>query len=145
VKATLRPYHAAISRVLEIFGGTLDTFVGDGVLGVFGAPTGHEDDPERAIRAAFRMQQEIERLNDGRGEAADGGRRASAPLAVRIGIDTGEAVVALGPGPQVGERVRARSSLAGRLQELAPVGGVAVGAATRATRPLRVRARRGRD
>ncbi|MGZ8626262.1 MAG: adenylate/guanylate cyclase domain-containing protein, partial [Actinomycetota bacterium] len=95
VKATLRPYHAAIKRVLESYGGTLDKFVGDGVLGVFGAPTAHEDDPERAIRAAFRIQQEIGGLHEGGG----------APLAVRIGIDTGEAVVAIGPGPQLGERV----------------------------------------
>ncbi|MGZ8611189.1 MAG: ATP-binding protein [Actinomycetota bacterium] len=122
VKATLRPYHAAIKRVLESYGGTLDKFVGDGVLGVFGAPTAHEDDPERAIRAAFRIQQEIGGLHEGGG----------APLAVRIGIDTGEAVVAIGPGPQLGERVTGEVvALAGRLQALAPVGGVVVGDATR--------------
>jgi class 3 adenylate cyclase/tetratricopeptide (TPR) repeat protein len=122
VKATLRPYHAAIKKVLDGFGGTLDKFVGDGVLGVFGAPTAHEDDPERAIRAAFRIQQEIGTLNEGDG----------APLAVRIGVDTGEAVVAVGPGPQVGERVTGEVvTLAGRLQAIAPVGGIAVGEATR--------------
>ncbi len=124
VKATLRPYHTAIKRVLENFGGTLDAFVGDGVVGVFGAPTAHEDDPERAIRAAFRIQNEIGMLNEG----GDG----EAPLAVRIGIDTGDAVVALGPGPQVGERVTGDVvSLASRLEALAPVGGVAVGETTR--------------
>ncbi|MGH2636238.1 MAG: ATP-binding protein, partial [Actinomycetota bacterium] len=123
VKATLRPYHAAIKRVLDSFGGTLDKFVGDGVLGVFGAPASHEDDPERAIRAAFRIQQEIARLNE------DGG---AAPLAVRIGIDSGEAMVALGPGPQVGERVTGEVvSLAGQLQTLAPAGGIAIGESTR--------------
>ncbi|HEX6332111.1 MAG TPA: AAA family ATPase [Actinomycetota bacterium] len=123
VKATLRPYHAAIKRVLDGFGGTLDKFVGDGVLGVFGAPTGHEDDPERAIRAAFRVQREIEGLNEGRSEA---------PLAVRIGIDTGEAVALIGPGPQVGERITGDVVAASaRLQALAPIGGIAVGEATR--------------
>ncbi len=96
VKATLRPYHGAISRVFDGFGATLDKFVGDGVVGVFGAPTAHEDDAERAIRAAFRIQQEIALLNEAAPER---------PLAVRIGIDTGDAVVAVGPGPQVGERV----------------------------------------
>ncbi|HYF12186.1 MAG TPA: AAA family ATPase, partial [Actinomycetota bacterium] len=54
------------------------------------------------------------------------------PLAVRIGIDTGEAVVAVGPGPQVGERVTGEVlTLAARLEALAPVGGIAVGEATR--------------
>jgi class 3 adenylate cyclase/tetratricopeptide (TPR) repeat protein len=123
VKATLRPYHAAIKRVLEGIGGTLDKFVGDGVLGVFGAPTSHEDDPERAIGAAFRIQQEIAALNDG---------SAGAPLTVRIGIATGEAVVAVGPGPQIGERVTGEVvTLAARLQAMAPPGGIAVGEATR--------------
>jgi class 3 adenylate cyclase/tetratricopeptide (TPR) repeat protein len=123
VKATLRPYHSAISRVFDGFGATLDKFVGDGVVGVFGAPSAHEDDAERAIRAAFRIQQEIAQLNDGSAER---------PLAVRIGIDTGEAVVAVGPGPQVGERVTGEVlTLAARLQALAPVGGIAVGDATR--------------
>ncbi|HYF11654.1 MAG TPA: adenylate/guanylate cyclase domain-containing protein, partial [Actinomycetota bacterium] len=123
VKATLRPYHAAITRVFDGFGATLDKFVGDGVLGIFGAPTAHEDDAERAIRAAFRIQREIAALNE---VAPD------RPLAVRIGIDTGEAVVAVGPGPQVGERVTGEVlTLAARLQSLAPVGGIAVGEATR--------------
>jgi class 3 adenylate cyclase/tetratricopeptide (TPR) repeat protein len=123
VKATLRPYHAAIKRILEGFGGTLDKFVGDGVLGIFGAPTAHEDDAERAIRAAFRIQNEIARLNEGSARPA---------LEVRIGIDTGEAVVAVGPGPQVGERVTGEVvTLATRLEAVAPVGGIAVGEATR--------------
>jgi class 3 adenylate cyclase/tetratricopeptide (TPR) repeat protein len=123
VKATLRPYHAAIKRVLDTYGGTLDQFAGDGVVGVFGAPTGHEDDPERAIRAAFRIHAEIEALNEGRREA---------PLAVRIGIDTGEAVVLVGPGPQVGERVTGDVvASAASLQSVAPEGGIAVGEITR--------------
>jgi class 3 adenylate cyclase/tetratricopeptide (TPR) repeat protein len=126
VKATLRPYHAAIKRVLEGVGGTLDKFIGDGVLGVFGAPTGHEDDPERAIRGAFRIQREIQSLNEGRGSGGE------EPLAVRIGIDTGEAVVLIGPGPQLGERVTGDVvASATRLQAVAPTGGIAVGQATR--------------
>jgi class 3 adenylate cyclase len=123
VKATLRTYHGVIKRVLEGFGGTLDKFVGDGVLGVFGAPTAREDDAERAIRAAFRMQAEIARISD---------RSAREPLQARIGIDTGDAVVAVGPGPQLGERVTGEVvTLATRIEAAAPVGGIAVGEATR--------------
>ena len=122
VKATLRPYHAAIKRTAEGFGGMLDTFVGDGALVAFGAPTSHEDDAERAIHVAFRILAEIEALN-----RSSHGR----PLAVRIGIDTGEAVVAVGRGPQIGERVTGEVvASATRLQALAPVGGIAVGSAT---------------
>jgi class 3 adenylate cyclase/tetratricopeptide (TPR) repeat protein len=127
VKATLRPYHAAIKRTAEGFGGTLDAFVGDGALVVFGAPSSHEDDAERAIHVALRVQREIQTLN----QAAVG-----PPLAVRIGIDTGEAIVGVGRGPQLGERVTGEVvGSATRLQSLAPVGGIAVGDATvRATR-----------
>ena len=48
VKAMLRVYHTLLKRTIEHFGGTVDKFIGDAVLGVFGAPMGHEDDPERA-------------------------------------------------------------------------------------------------
>ena len=64
VKATLRPYHAAIKRTAEGFGGTLDAFVGDGALVVFGVPSSHEDDAERAIHVALRIQREIDAIGD---------------------------------------------------------------------------------
>jgi len=129
VKATLRPFHARIVRELENHGGTLDAFAGDAVIGVFGAPVSHEDDPERAVRAAFRIQDAIDELNE---------QHPALALATRIGIDTGDAVVALGPGPQVGERVTGEVlERAAALQAVAPAGGIAVGEAThRATREL---------
>src|SRR5262245_38273903 len=129
IKATLRPYHAAIKRTAEGFGGTLDAFVGDGALVVFGAPTSHEDDAERAIHTALRIQREIEQLNTS---------AVGKPLAIRIGIDTGDALVAIGRGPQLGERVTGDVvAAATRLEATAPVGGIAVSDAT-------VRAARGR-
>ena len=59
VKATLRPFHTRVQRQIERFGGTLDKFVGDAGLGVFGAPIAHEDDPDgsgRAWRSTRRWQ-----------------------------------------------------------------------------------------
>jgi hypothetical protein len=55
VRATLRPYHARVSREIKRFGGTVEKFVGDAGMAVFGAPVAHEDDPERAVRAGLRI------------------------------------------------------------------------------------------
>ena len=114
------PFHAVAKEEIERFGGTLDKFIGDAAMGVFGAPMAHEDDPERAVRAALAI----------RDRAAGGG------LPVRIAVHTGEALVTLGEGPQVGERVAGDVvNTASRLQSFAPEGAVIVGEPTeRATR-----------
>lgn len=67
-------------RVIEARGGTVDKFVGDTVMGVFGAPTAHEDDPLRAVRAALAMKRELELFNAQR----------TLSLKVRVGVNTGE-------------------------------------------------------
>src|SRR5262249_35018593 len=96
VKAFLRPYHARLKEEIERKGGTVDKFIGDGVLAVFGAPRAHEDDPERAVLAALAITQAIEELNEG---------DASLRLSARMGINTGEVVVSFAQGPVIGERI----------------------------------------
>jgi class 3 adenylate cyclase/tetratricopeptide (TPR) repeat protein len=129
VRAALRPYHARLKQEVERFAGTVEKFVGDAVLAVFGAPVAHEDDAERAVRSALRILEAIRDLNDQHG----------LDLAVRAAVNTGEAVVALGARPEAGEGIVTGDvvNTAARLQQAAPVGGIVVGEVTRrSTRDL---------
>src|SRR6188508_2045276 len=78
VRAILEPYHARLRAELERRGGTVEKFIGDAVMALFGAPTAHEDDPERAVRAALAIR-------DWAVEEPE--------LQVRIAVNTGEALV----------------------------------------------------
>jgi class 3 adenylate cyclase/tetratricopeptide (TPR) repeat protein len=128
VGAMLRPYHVRLRREIERFGGTLDKFIGDAVMAVFGAPTAHEDDPERAVRCAARLLEAIVELN---------ATQPALALSVRIGITTGEALVVLHPGGETEGVVGDIVNTASRLQGVAPVNGILVGEGTwRATRAL---------
>ncbi len=113
VRAILAPYHARLRRELERFGGTVEKFIGDAVVGVFGAPTAHEDDPERAVRASLAIQGAIAELNE-----AD----PALELEVRVGVNTGEALVALGARPEQGEAMVSGDVMntGARLQAAAP-------------------------
>src|SRR5580765_6159820 len=119
VRARIRPYHARVRQELERYGGTVEKFIGDAVMAVFGAPIAHEDDAERAVRAGLRILEAIEELNE-----AD----PALSLQVRIGVSTGEAVVALGARPEEGEGIVTGDvvNTASRLQGAAPVDGIAV-------------------
>jgi predicted ATPase/class 3 adenylate cyclase len=119
VRARLRPYHARLQQVIESHGGTVEKFVGDAVMAVFGAPVAHEDDAERAVRAGLRILEAIEELNRG---------DEKLQLQVRVGINTGEAVVALGAHPERGEGFVTGDvvNTASRLQGIAPINGVAL-------------------
>ncbi len=123
VRARIRPYHARLRQEIERYGGTVEKFIGDAVMAVFGAPIAHEDDAERAIRAGLRILEAIDDLND---------HDATLDLQVRIGINTGEAVVALGARPEEGEGFVTGDvvNTASRLQGAAPVGGIAVSEGT---------------
>src|SRR5512133_3107497 len=76
VRAVLEPYHARLRTELERRGGTVEKFIGDAVMALFGAPTAHEDDPERAVRAALAIRDWV---------------REDDELQVRVGVNTGEA------------------------------------------------------
>jgi class 3 adenylate cyclase/tetratricopeptide (TPR) repeat protein len=117
VEAILRPYHSRLRAELERFGGTVEKFIGDAVLTVFGAPITHEDDPERAVRAAIAIRDWI---------------REEGELEIRLAVNTGEALVSLDARLTHGESLVAGDvvNTASRLQTAAPVNGILVGEAT---------------
>ena len=126
VRARLIPYHQRVREEIERYDGTVEKLIGDGVMAVFGVPTAHEDDPERAVRVALRIQAAVDEMNEVQ-EGLD--------LSVRIGVNTGEAMVTTGGQGEhiVGDVVNTAS----RLESIAPPGGVVVGEAThRATELL---------
>jgi class 3 adenylate cyclase/tetratricopeptide (TPR) repeat protein len=118
VRGTLEPYHAMLRQALERFGGTVEKFIGDAVMAVFGAPVAREDDAERAVRAALAIRDAIEEVGE--------------DLHVRVGVCTGEALVMVGAEPERGEGMVSGDvvNTASRLQGLAPVDGVLVADAT---------------
>jgi class 3 adenylate cyclase len=118
VRRTLAPFHESLRATLERFGGTVEKFIGDAVMAVFGAPVAHEDDAERAVRAGLSIRDGVAELGDA--------------LHVRIGINTGEALVAIGADPRSGEGMVSGDvvNTAARLQSGGPVDGVLVGEAT---------------
>jgi class 3 adenylate cyclase len=123
VRALLSPYYARLRHELERHGGTVEKFIGDAVVALFGAPAAHEDDPERAVRAALAIREAVAELNE-----AD----PTLELEVRIAVNTGEALIALGARPELGEGMASGDvvNTAARLQTAAPVNGILVGEAT---------------
>src|SRR5689334_18146345 len=123
VRGLLAPYYQRLRTELERFGGTVEKFIGDAVVAVFGAPVVHEDDPERAVRAAFSIREAIGELN-----AAD----ETLDLHVRIGVTTGEALVAIDARPEQGEGMASGDvvNTAARLQAAAPIDGILVDGTT---------------
>jgi class 3 adenylate cyclase/tetratricopeptide (TPR) repeat protein len=117
VEEMLAPYHERLRYELERWGGTVEKFIGDAVMALFGAPVTREDDPERAVRAALAIRDWI--VEEGK-------------LEVRIAVNTGEALVKLGARPEAGEGMAAGDvvNTAARLQSAAPVNGIIVGETT---------------
>jgi class 3 adenylate cyclase/tetratricopeptide (TPR) repeat protein len=135
---------AALAGAVKTFGGHVDKLTGDGIMAVFGAPVAHEDDAERAVRAALSMQRAVRRvLDDERG--------GGAPVGLRVGLNTGEVVAGIQAAIEytvIGDTV----NTAARLADAAAVGGVYAGTRTsagtrhiaswRQLRPLRLKGKR---
>jgi len=124
MRAIMTQFFQSMAEVVVRFEGTVEKFVGDEVMAVFGLPTAHEDDPERAVRAALAMRERLEELN-----------RDLAPrgvtLQMRIGINTGE-VVASAQAAERGEFMVTGDAVnvAARLRGAAEPGMVLVGERT---------------
>ncbi len=135
---------AALAGAVKTFGGHVDKLTGDGIMAVFGAPVAHEDDAERAVRAALSMQRAVRRvLDDERG--------GGAPLGLRVGLNTGEVVAGVQAALEytvIGDTV----NTAARLADAAAIGAVYAGERTtvatrhlaswRHLRPLRLKGKR---
>ncbi len=123
MKARLRPYYLLARDEIVKLDGTVEKFIGDAVVGLFGAPTSREDDAVRAVQAAWQIVRAIDELND---------QDPTLELAVRIAVDTGEVVVDIDSKVEQGEGIATGDVMntASRLQHEAPVGGVVVGERT---------------
>jgi class 3 adenylate cyclase len=119
----LSDYFEASREIVERYGGTIEKFIGDAVMAVWGTPTAHEDDAERAVRAAL----DLAAMTPGLGSARRPG--ATSALQLRAAVLTGEAAVTLGADGQgmvAGDLVNTAS----RLQSIADAGAVLVGEST---------------
>ena len=129
VRAILSRYYARLRTEIEAFGGTVEKFIGDAVVAVFGAPVAHGDDPERGVRAAFALCDAVAAMN-----AAD----PNLELEIRVAVNTGEAMVSLAlaelhEGMVAGDVINTAS----RMQSAAPPNAILVGEETyRATRSI---------
>jgi class 3 adenylate cyclase len=120
LKDVLGAYADAMRTEIEAEGGTVEKFIGDAVMAAFGVPTAHEDDASRALRAALRMRNRLEVLND------DLERRHGLRLEMRIGINTGEVVAAPDGRPEVGMVTGDAVNAAARLEQSAQPGQILV-------------------
>jgi class 3 adenylate cyclase/CRP-like cAMP-binding protein/tetratricopeptide (TPR) repeat protein len=130
LRRILQPFFEAMVEEIRRFDGTVEKFIGDAIVAVFGFPAAHEDDPERAVRAALAMHRRLRMLN-GQLRATSG-----VELAMRVGVNTGDVVTATGVDREnlvTGEPVH----IAARLQALGRPGSIVVGERThRDTRHL---------
>src|SRR5438094_8301834 len=93
LRALLGAYFAAMSAIIVSWGGTVEKYIGDAVMAVFGVPNVREDDAERALQASLEMRARLAELN------VDFERQHHVSLQARIGLNTGEVVVPIGEAP----------------------------------------------
>jgi class 3 adenylate cyclase len=120
-RALMSDYFAAMAEEIEAEGGTIEKFIGDAIMAVFGAPTAHEDDPLRGVRAARRMLERLRSWNEKRDPAEQ--------LELRIGLNTGEAIASGAREADLlvtGDAV----NVAARLEQAADPGAILIGERT---------------
>jgi predicted ATPase/class 3 adenylate cyclase len=120
LRRVMSRYHDAVRVVLERHGGSVEKFVGDAVMAVFGVPVLHEDDALRAVRAADEMREALAALNE------ELRRQPGVEIAIRTGINTGEVVVGEGETLAVGDAV----NVAARLEQVAASDEILLGSET---------------
>jgi class 3 adenylate cyclase/tetratricopeptide (TPR) repeat protein len=113
-------YFDEMQAVVERHGGTVEKFIGDAVMAVFGIPQLHEDDAFRAVRAAAEMRERLQALNE------ELERDFGAQLQIRTGVNTGEVVAGTGQTIATGDAV----NVAARLEQAAAPGEILIGEAT---------------
>jgi class 3 adenylate cyclase/tetratricopeptide (TPR) repeat protein len=129
LREVMAAYFEAMRDEIEAQGGTVEKFIGDAVMAVFGVPAAHEDDPARALRAALRMRDRLAVLN------TDLAERHGLTLEMRIGVNTGDVLAVAEPRPGEGMVSGDPVNVAARLEQTAEPGQVLVGErAARATR-----------
>jgi class 3 adenylate cyclase/tetratricopeptide (TPR) repeat protein len=118
LREVMASYFAAMREEIEAEGGTVEKFIGDAVMAVFGVPAAHEDDPIRALRASLRMRTRLDDVNDAL-MAARG-----VTLQIRIGVNTGEVLASVDPQPGEPMVTGDAVNVAARLQGAAEPGGI---------------------
>ncbi|MGH2726958.1 MAG: AAA family ATPase, partial [Actinomycetota bacterium] len=120
LREVMDAYFTAMRGAIEAEGGTVEKFIGDAVMAVFGAPVAHEDDPTRALRAALGMRERLEALN----ASLTGSHGLT--LEMRIGVNSGEVMATAEPQPGMGLVTGDAVSVAARLEQNAEPGEVLV-------------------
>jgi class 3 adenylate cyclase/tetratricopeptide (TPR) repeat protein len=117
-------YFGVMAAEIERHGGTIEKYIGDAIMAVFGIPRAHEDDALRAVRAAHGMQQQLNRLNE------DFLRFYGVELANRTGVNTGEVVANVDPGANQQLATGDTVNVAARLEQAAPANEILIGETT---------------
>ena len=116
MRRTMGRYFEEIRLIVERHGGTVEKFIGDAVMAVFGIPVAHEDDALRAVRAVAEIRERLSAL----------GEQLSVALSFRTGVNTGEVVAGEGETLVTGDAV----NVAARLEQAASPGEILIGAET---------------
>ena len=126
VNSVINSLWSRVDKAVLDHGGRIDKHIGDAIMALYGTPTAHEDDPERAIRSALQIQSEIQDWKREQSEAFASYTSQIQGIQLRIGINTGPALLGtvgmLGEYTAIGDAV----NLASRLEHAAPVGGILI-------------------